>query len=214
MRPRPSARSAPVAKPPPAGGTGAGEAREAAESLESFLVRQARVRPRKLARRAGVRDLADVEDARQDAALAWLVKRPDIAAGAREGAWWTTLQHRLLGRRRKQLCEKAREPEVQAHLTSLCARVASAETQLDRDRAKAWCIAQVDPIRRDVAERNLLCDETLEMIARQQGKHIGTARSQLARAKEDLKAAVARLPERERRALRCMLAEAAGLVVG
>ena len=207
-----SSPAAPIEAPCPEAGHGAGEGRASAETLEDFLRRQARVRPRDVARHVYAGSLADAEDARQAAALEWLERRHELAAPSREGSWWATLKHRVRRLERKRCTEEARGPDLRAHIAGDGARAAPPEAEIDRARIRAWCLAQIDPSRREVAERNLIFDETLEQIAAEQKRSIGTVRSQLARSKKDLQAAVARLPEKERRALHHLLATTAVLL--
>lgn len=75
MSPGPLTEAPTVASAPPSNGLRTGDADEArdpaesaasVESVEGFLARQAKLRPRKLVRRAGTRHIPDAEDARQE----------------------------------------------------------------------------------------------------------------------------------------------------
>jgi len=214
MTPKPPAKPPAASVPPPLRGERGRDPGESshAESIEEFLARQARLPARDVARKVHAREISDAEEARQNAAVVWLEKRPEIAPESREGSWWQTVRHRKLRLERERRCDEARKPRIAAHLRQVTPLLPSPEMTMARTRIQRWSINQIDPKRRDVAEQNLLEDKTLEAIAEEWGKPLGTVRSQSLRAKADLRAAVARLPEKDRGALRQLLLLLAALL--
>lgn len=140
---------------------------------------------------------SDAEDLLQDTLLLFLEKHESIQPGSWRAWILGTLRNRELELFKKQALWRKYEPQLEAHAQHAgpwCAEPDAAIRQEQILFALKWLLAQVQPSRRDVAERYLFDGVTLAAIAAETGSPLGTVRSQWTRAKRDMRAAI----ERER----------------
>lgn len=147
-------------------------------------------------RRPGLRvSVSDTEDILQDSLLLFIEKHDSI----QPGAWYAWIYGTLRNRERELLKRRALRskyhPLLAAYLQAHTPQHAEADARLRQREllaALTWLLDQVAPSRRDVAERYLFDAVPLEEIAAETGRPLSTVGSQWRRAKEDMRAAIAR----------------------
>lgn len=142
----------------------------------------------------------DAEDILQDALLLFVEKRDSIQPRAWRAWILGTLRNRERELFKKQALWRKYEPLLETHRQDhgpWCAEPDVALRQREILLALIWLRSQVEPSRRDVAERHLFDGLSLEAIAEETHAPLGTVRSRWARARKDMRAAI----EREREEL-------------
>lgn len=139
--------------------------------------------------------VSDAEDILQDTLLLFLEKHESL----QPGAWYAWVYSTLRNREREFLKRRAlrskHHPLLAAYLLAHTPQHAEADARLRQQEllsALTWLLDQVAPSRRDVAERYLFDAVPLEEIAAETGRPLSTVGSQWRRAKEDMRAAIAR----------------------